>query len=90
MKPKHTEQATIEGQIGEVGRDPRQMTEGDLIALGHAKRPLLRIIRANCIECCGGYEAEVRRCRMVACQMWPYRMATNPFQHRQLTDRSAD
>jgi hypothetical protein len=31
----------------------------ELGALGHTKQPLLRIIRTDCIECCGGSEAEV-------------------------------
>src|SRR5580698_6962628 len=26
-----------------------------------------------------GAVAQVRRCRMLACPMWPYRMGTNPF-----------
>lgn len=86
MITRHTEAATIEGEPAQIGRDPRQMTEADLVALGHHKRPLLRAIRANCIECAGNNEAEVRRCRMVACPMWPYRMATNPFQRRELSD----
>jgi hypothetical protein len=86
MRSKHTESATVEGQPAEIGRDPRQMSETDLIALGHQKRPLLRVIRANCIECAGNSETEVRRCRMIACPMWPYRMGTNPFQRRELTE----
>lgn len=83
---RHTEPATVEGEPVEIGRDPRKMTEAELVALGHPRRPLLRAIRANCIECCGGTEAEVRRCRMVTCPMWPYRMATNPFQRRELSE----
>src|SRR5690242_11291356 len=90
MRPKHTEIANVEGSETAIGRDPRQMTEIELIELGHVKRPLLRVIRANCVECSGGSEAEVRRCRMVACQFWPYRMGTNPFQHRELSDEQRE
>lgn len=75
----YTEEATIEGQPAAIGRDPRRMSQADLNAVGHHKRPLLRAIRENCIGCCGGMEAEVRRCRIVSCPMWPYRMGTNPF-----------
>jgi hypothetical protein len=82
MRPKHTEPGTIEGEPTDIGRDPRQMSREDMIALGHQPLPLLDIIRANCIECCGGMQAEVRRCRMVACPMWPYRMATNPLREK--------
>jgi hypothetical protein len=37
------------------------------------------VIRINCIVCCAGTEAEVRRCGMHWCRFWPYRMASNPF-----------
>jgi hypothetical protein len=73
------EHANVEGEPTQIGRDPRIMTEAELSALGHSKRPLLAAIRQNCIECCAGAVAEVRRCRMIACPMWPYRMGTNPF-----------
>ena len=62
-----------------IGRDPRRLTAAQLEALGHSKQPLLRVIRTNCIECCAGNEAEVRRCGMRWCPFWPYRMASNPF-----------
>ena len=47
--------------------------------MGHFKRPLLNAIRQNCTECCAGAIAEVGRCRMITCPMWPYRMGANPF-----------
>jgi hypothetical protein len=86
MRPKHTEPSTVEGETAEIGRDPRKMTAEELTELGHQRRPLLRAIRANCVECCAGLEAEVRRCRMSACPMWPYRMGTNPFSKREYTE----
>jgi hypothetical protein len=76
---KHTEMAMVEGQMAEIGRDPRQMSVAELEALGHHKRRLLDAIRENCIGCCAGSPAEVRRCRADNCPMWPYRMGTNPF-----------
>ena len=75
----HLEPAVVEQLLALIGRDPRQMTVPELNALGHEKQPLLRVIRSNCIECCDGSEAEVRRCRMHWCPFWPYRMASNPF-----------
>ena len=86
MRPKHVETGMVEGEAGEIGRDPRRMTEAELNEIGHFKRPILRAIRQNCIDCAGGSEAEVRRCRMAACPMWPYRMASNPFNSREMTD----
>jgi hypothetical protein len=60
-------------------RDPRELSPEDLAAIGHEKQPLLRVIRANCIQCQGGNAADMRRCRCTGCPFWPYRMATNPF-----------
>ncbi len=78
-RPLHLELATVEGRQAVIGRDPRRMSAAELNALGHHKRSLLRVIRENCIGCCAGHEAEVRRCALVDCPLWPYRMATNPF-----------
>jgi hypothetical protein len=61
------------------GRDPSALTHGELQAAGHAQAPLLKVIRAKCVECCGGSRAEVARCALTDCLLWPYRMATNPF-----------
>ena len=90
MRPKHTEIANVEGEMGEIGRDPREMTDAELNEIGHFKRPLLAAIRQNCVDCAGGSQAEVRRCRMVACPMWPYRMNANPFTHRELTQEQRE
>lgn len=61
-----------------IGRDPRTMTKAELEAIGHPKTPLLKLIRRNCVECAGGNEADVRRCSLVRCPFWPYRMNSNP------------
>ena len=34
---------------------------------------LLAAIRAHCLECSGGSRAEVRRCKVDGCALWPYR-----------------
>ena len=47
--------------------------------MGVASTPVLKAIRAKCKDCCGGSEAEVRRCGMIDCPLWPFRMGTNPF-----------
>ena len=75
----HLKPAGVEGLDALIGRDPRQMTVAELNGIGHEKTPLLRVIRTNCVECVGGSEAEVRRCRISWCPFWPYRMASNPF-----------
>jgi hypothetical protein len=65
-----------------IGRDPREMTRVELEALVHGKKPLLRVIRARCLDCCCYQESEVRKCTAVRCANWPYRMATDPFSDR--------
>ena len=40
-------------------------------------RPL-RAIRMKCVECCCGNVAEVRRCEMMDCTLWPYRLGKRP------------
>lgn len=41
------------------------------------KRPtpeeLLAVIRANCMDCCGGSRREVHNCKITQCKLWPYR-----------------
>ena len=38
--------------------------------------PLTRTkaIRHKCLECCGGNAAEVRRCHITDCTLWPWRL----------------
>jgi hypothetical protein len=64
------------------------MAIGDLAAAGHTRKPLLAVIRQNCIECCVGAVAEVRRCPNATCAFWPFRMGSDPFTTRgkNLTD----
>ena len=90
MLPKHMEMGTENGRDIKIGRDPRQMSAAELQQLGHHKRPILDAIRQNCVECCAGNSAEVRRCAMIACPMWPYRMGTNPFVSRDYTDEQRE
>jgi hypothetical protein len=62
-----------------IGRDPRQLTPGELRAMGFEPMPVLQIARAHCLDCCGGSTDEVRKCTAVTCLKWPIRMATNPW-----------
>jgi len=60
------------------GADPRALSTDALANAGHRKRPLLKAIREKCLDCSAGNEAEVRRCTVVSCALWPYRMGKNP------------
>jgi len=64
------------------GADPRSMTVEQLNALGHEKRPKLKVMRAKCLDCCGDQPSEVLKCSAIDCDNWPYRMGTDPFTKR--------
>lgn len=38
----------------------------------------LKAIRAKCLDCSCGNNAEVRKCEVPACPLYPYRMGHNP------------
>lgn len=69
-----------------VGSDPRNLDDDVFEQIGHTKMPILKVIRSKCLDCCGGADSEVRRCPATTCELWPYRMATNPFSGREMTD----
>ena len=67
------------------GRDPRTMTVAELTAMGHPPISRAKAIRLNCIQCCCGNAAEVARCHMLRCPMWPFRMGTDPYHAQTLS-----
>lgn len=52
----------------------------------HTKKPLLKVIREKCMDCCIGQHSEVKMCSITNCPLWPYRMGKNPFHQRKMTD----
>jgi hypothetical protein len=61
-----------------LGKLPSSVGMANLRLLGHPETPIAAI-RAHCIECSGGSRAEVRRCNLLKCPLWPMRMGRNPF-----------
>lgn len=53
---------------------------------GHSKKPLLKVIRSKCMDCCVQQPSEVRLCAAKTCPLWPYRMGKDPFRNRTMTD----
>lgn len=39
----------------------------------------IKAIRAKCLECSCGNNAEVRECVIPSCPLYPYRMGHNPY-----------
>lgn len=73
-------------EVGEEGhaqgKNPAVLTEKILADCGHEWLSPLKVMRAKCIDCCGGELGEVRKCTAVSCPLWPYRMGTNPFRRK--------
>lgn len=50
-------------------------------------KPLLKVIREKCIDCCVGSVYEVKLCHIKDCVLHPYRLGKNPFKvKKQYTD----
>jgi hypothetical protein len=86
--PRHVERynkLVIRHPTGETeGKHPRD-ADVDVMRAIHEPGPLLRVIRAKCIDCSDGSESEARKCTAIGCALWPYRMASNPFRTRELS-----
>jgi hypothetical protein len=54
-------------------------TKLELPALGHEPMPVLRAVRAKCLDCSGGSPAEVTDCRVPTCPLYPFRLGRNPW-----------
>lgn len=42
------------------------------------KGEILKLIRLNCLECCGSYVDEVKRCTSDSCKFHPFRLGKDP------------
>lgn len=51
-------------------------------AFGHQPKPIGKVIREKCLDCCGGSTGEVRQCPVTKCPLWPYRFGMNPLTRR--------
>jgi hypothetical protein len=65
----------------QVGKLPGSIPLQDLRDLGHPESPI-KAIRAKCLDCSSGNDAEVRKCTATGCALWPLRMGVNPFHGR--------
>lgn len=46
------------------------------------KKPLLKVIKEKCLDCCCGQRQWIETCTCTDCSLWPYRFGTNPFSDR--------
>lgn len=62
------------------------MSPERLKQLGFQKRPLLKVIRSKCLDCCANSSKEVELCQSSPCELWPYRFGRDPFKTYELSD----
>jgi hypothetical protein len=54
-------------------------TKVELQAMGFEPTPVLKAIRAKCLDCSGGSPSEVADCQVKSCALYPFRMGRNPW-----------
>lgn len=60
-------------------RDSAKEGKAELQIMGFEAVPVLKAIRAKCLDCSGGMASEVRDCLVRNCALYPFRMGTNPW-----------
>ncbi len=55
--------------------------------LGHEPMPILRAIRAKCLDCSGGSHYDVTNCLVRNCALYPFRHGTNPWRAEMSPER---
>ena len=65
-----------------VGKNPIEMTAEEIKAAGGIPYHPLQAIRKHCLKCCCGEAYEVRNCTSIDCDLWWYRMGSNPSRKR--------
>ncbi len=69
----------LETDGGEIiGRDPKLIPLSAFDSAGVEILRPFKAIRARCVDCCGGSQAEVRKCVSIKCPLWPMRMGKLP------------
>lgn len=52
------------------------------------KTALLKVIRAQCLECVGGVQAEVHLCTAPMCSLYPFRNGKDPAVNKAKSERA--
>ena len=81
----HLEQDATAGCL--VGKVPRNLSGADLEAMGRPRVSRGDAIRAKCLDCVCGVAIEVKRCGMLDCALWPFRMGTDPYRAEMSDER---
>lgn len=57
-------------------------TEPTLDGLGHVRMPVLKAVRAKCLDCSGSSAAEAKACPVTSCPLFPFRLGSDPWRKR--------
>ncbi len=68
------------GEHGSEGIDPRKIPLEEWPE--DTERSPIKAIRKKCLDCSGGNDAEVRKCVITDCPLYPFRMGKNVFHSR--------
>jgi hypothetical protein len=85
--PKVGLERDVDGNL--VGSDPSKLSIDELGALGHCRKPMLKTLRAYCLDCCCYQPSEVTKCPATRCPLWPYRLGKNPWRKATKSQRAA-
>ena len=64
---------------GRENHDASMEEKAKLQAMGFEPTPVLKAIRAKCLDCSGGMPSEVRDCLVPDCALFPFRFGKNPW-----------
>lgn len=83
-EPKEEKVEVVEDVVEEVAQEAAEkpaVDDADRIIARYRERATspLKAIRAKCVECMGGYIAEISRCTSTLCPLYPLRMGKNTF-----------
>lgn len=72
-----------------IGADPSGLAPDDFEAAGVELLPIMKAVRAKCLDCVGGNPSEVRKCVSIICPLWPVRMGAYPARLRAAANGSS-
>jgi hypothetical protein len=78
FEPEETPQGSLLSDLGE----PIPAKYAGIFRAAWDRSSARKAIRAKCLDCCCFDAAEVKRCRLIACALWGFRMGGRAAQER--------
>lgn len=77
MKQKQETPILINSDTSTEGNT--NLSKENLKQWGYESTPLLKAVRAKCVDCSGGSVYEANKCTDIQCPLWVFRLGKNPF-----------